>query len=118
MSNTLNTPIEALEREFPVRVVRYALRRGSGGAGRHRGGDGVIRELEALRELTYSLIAERRRHAPAGAAGGAPGARGEDRLDGALVAGKSTGRLRRGQRLGIHTPGGGGYGAPASGAAA
>ncbi len=69
MSNTLNTPIEALEREFPLRVTEYALRRGSGGAGRHRGGDGVIRELEALREMTYSLIAERRRHAPRGAPG-------------------------------------------------
>ena len=78
MSNTLNTPIEALEREFPLRVIEYALRRGSGGAGRHRGGDGVVRELEALEEMTFSLIAERRRHAPRGAAGrraGAPRAR-------------------------------------------
>src|SRR5207302_8911863 len=64
MSNTLNTPVEALEREFPLRVVEYALRRGSGGAGANRGGDGVVREIEALRELTFSLIAERRRHAP------------------------------------------------------
>src|SRR5260370_36286497 len=82
MSNTLNTPIEALEREFPLRVVEYALRRGSGGAGRHRGGDGVVRELEALREMTFSLIAERRRHPPRGAAAGAPGAPGRDLLDG------------------------------------
>ena len=67
MSNTLNTPIEALEREFPLRVAEYALRRGSGGAGRHRGGDGVMREIEALEEMTFSLIAERRRHAPRGA---------------------------------------------------
>ena len=110
MSNTLNTPIEALEREFPLRVTEYALRRGSGGRGRHRGGDGVIRELQALREMTYSLIAERRRHAPAGADGGGPGAMGRDLVDGAPIPGKSTGRLAPGQRLRIETPGGGGFG--------
>jgi hypothetical protein len=82
MSNTLNTPIEALEREFPLRVTEYALRRGSGGAGRHRGGDGVVRELEALEPMTFSLIAERRRHPPRGARGGEPGERGRDELDG------------------------------------
>jgi len=112
MSNTLNTPIEALEREFPLRVTEYALRRGSGGAGRHRGGEGVVREIEALRELTFSLIAERRRHPPRGAAGGGPGARGLDLLDGAPLAGKATGTLAAGQRLRIHTPGGGGFGRP------
>jgi N-methylhydantoinase B len=115
MSNTLNTPIEALEREFPLLVVEYALRRGSGGAGRHRGGDGVIRETEALREMTFSLIAERRRHAPRGAAGGEQGARGRDLLDGVTLPGKVTGTLRAGQRLRIETPGGGGFG-PAPGA--
>jgi N-methylhydantoinase B len=112
MSNTLNTPIEALEREFPLRVLEYARRRGSGGAGRNRGGDGVVRELEALRELTFSLIAERRRHPPRGAEGGEPGACGRDSLDGAPLAGKSTGTLKRGQRLRIETPGGGGFGRP------
>jgi N-methylhydantoinase B len=110
MSNTLNTPIEALEREFPLRVTEYALRRGSGGAGRHRGGDGVVRELEALREMTFSLIAERRRHPPRGAGGGEPGAPGRDLLDGSLLPGKVTGTLRAGQRLRIETPGGGGFG--------
>jgi N-methylhydantoinase B len=110
MSNTLNTPVEALEREFPLRVVQYALRRGSGGGGRTRGGDGVVRELEALREMTYSLIAERRRHAPPGAGGGEPGARGRDLLDGEPLPGKVTGTLRAGQRLRIETPGGGGHG--------
>ena len=74
MSNTLNTPIEALELEFPLRAVEYAVRRGSGGAGLHRGGDGVVRELEALEPMDYSLITERRRHAPPGADGGDPGA--------------------------------------------
>ena len=110
MSNTLNTPIEALEREFPLRVLEYALRRGSGGGGAHRGGDGVIRELEALAGMTFSLIAERRRHPPRGAHGGRDGERGRDLLDGAPLAAKSTGSLLPGQRLRIETPGGGGFG--------
>ncbi len=110
MSNTLNTPVEALEREFPLRVLEYALRRGSGGAGLHRGGDGVVREIEALQEMTFSLIAERRRHAPRGACGGEPGARGRDELDGRSLPGKATGTLHPGQRLRIETPGGGGFG--------
>jgi N-methylhydantoinase B len=110
MSNTLNTPIEALEREFPVRVTRYALRRGSGGAGAHRGGEGVVRELQALRAMSFSLIAERRRHAPPGAEGGEPGARGHDTLDGRRLPGKTMGTLQAGERLRIETPGGGGFG--------
>jgi len=110
MSNTLNTPIEALEREFPVRVVEYALRRGSGGVGAHRGGDGVVRELQALREMTFSLIAERRRHGPRGAGTGRPGLPGHDSIDGEAIPGKLTGTLRPGQRLRIETPGGGGFG--------
>ena len=111
MSNTLNTPVEALELEFPLRVTRYAVRRGSGGAGAHRGGDGVVREYEALAEMELSLLTERRRHAPAGAAGGEPGARGVNRLDGAELPPKARARLRPGQRLTIETPGGGGHGA-------
>jgi N-methylhydantoinase B len=110
MSNTLNTPVEALEREFPLRVRRYELRRGSGGAGSHRGGDGVIRELEALQEMRFSLIGERRRHPPRGARGGEPGAAGRDLLDGHELPGKVTGTLRPGQRLCVETPGGGGFG--------
>jgi N-methylhydantoinase B len=112
MSNTLNTPIEALELEFPMRVVEYALRRGSGGNGRFRGGDGVVREIEALAPLRYSLITERRRHPPPGADGGEPGALGRNLLDGLELGPKSIGELARGQRLRIETPGGGGYGAP------
>ena len=111
MSNTLNTPVEALELEFPLRVTRYAVRRGSGGAGAHRGGDGVVREYEALAEMELSLLTERRRHAPAGAAGGEPGARGVNRLDGVELPPKARARLRPGQRLTIETPGGGGHGA-------
>jgi N-methylhydantoinase B len=110
MSNTLNTPVEALELEFPLRVTEYALRRGSGGAGRHRGGDGVVREIEALTDVSFSLLTERRRHAPPGAAGGEPGARGRNLLDGEELAPKAAGTLRAGQRLRVETPGGGGYG--------
>jgi len=129
MSNTMNTPIEALEREFPLRVTRYALRRGSGGAGAHRGGDGVVREVQALEDMSYSLITERRRHAPRGAAGGRPGARGRNVLVvpgeerelpakamGTLQASerelpaKATGTLQAGERVRIETPGGGGFG--------
>jgi len=110
MSNTLNTPIEALEREFPVRAVEYAIRRGSGGAGAHRGGDGVVRELEALAEMTFSLMTERRRHAPKGADGGEDGQRGRNTLNGQELPPKATGSLRPGDRLRIETPGGGGHG--------
>jgi N-methylhydantoinase B len=113
MSNTLNTPIEALELEFPLRAVRYELRRGSGGAGAHRGGDGVIREVEALGPMTFNLITERRRHAPPGADGGEPGAPGRNVLDDEELEPKASGELRAGQRLRIETPGGGGHGRPA-----
>jgi N-methylhydantoinase B len=116
MSNTLNTPVEALELEFPLRVTEYALRRGSGGTGAHRGGDGVIRELEALEPMRFSLLTERRRHAPPGAGGGMPGAAGRNLLDGRELPPKAGGDLRPGQRLRIETPGGGGHGAPAGGA--
>jgi N-methylhydantoinase B len=114
MSNTLNTPVEALELEFPLRVRRYAIRRGSGGAGEHRGGDGVVRELEALEPMAYSLITERRRHPPPGAAGGEPGACGRNLLNDVALPAKATGELRSGDRLAIETPGGGGHGTPAA----
>jgi N-methylhydantoinase B len=110
MSNTLNTPIEALELEFPIRVIEYARRRGSGGHGKRRGGDGVIRELEALEPLDFSLITERRRHAPPGAEGGEDGTPGRNLLDGEELPAKAIGKMRSGQRLRIETPGGGGYG--------
>jgi N-methylhydantoinase B len=112
MSNTLNTPIEALELEFPMRMVEYSLRRGSGGAGHFRGGDGVVREIEALAPLHYSLITERRRHAPPGADGGEPGAPGRNLLDGEELPPKAIGELAAGRRLRIETPGGGGFGRP------
>ena len=110
MSNTLNTPVEALELEFPLRVGTYAVRRGSGGDGRHRGGDGVIRELEALAPMSYSVIAERRRHRPKGADGGEPGKAGRTLLNGDELEPKASGELGPGDSLRIETPGGGGQG--------
>ena len=112
MSNTLNTPVEAFESEYPVRVRELAVRRGSGGAGRHRGGDGIARELEALAPIAYTLIPERRARAPRGRAGGADGAPGRNSLNGAELPAKRAGELRPGDRLRIETPGGGGYGQP------
>jgi N-methylhydantoinase B len=110
MSNTLNTPIEALETEFPLRVRELGLRRGSGGDGRHSGGDGIVRELEALAPMRFTLIAERRRHAPAGRAGGDDGAPGRDTRNGEPLPPKAEGELEPGDRLRIETPGGGGWG--------
>jgi len=112
MSNTLNTPVEVVEQEYPLRVERYAVRRGSGGDGRHRGGDGVIRALRMLEDCRLSVLSERRRHAPRGAAGGEDGAMGENRLNGKRIEGKVSRELRAGDVLEIRTPGGGGYGRP------
>ena len=112
MSNTLNTPVEALELEFPLRIVEYSQRRGSGGKGRHSGGDGVIREIEATEPLRVSLLTERRRHRPPPADGGRPGEPGRNLLDGEELQPKASGELKPGQRLRIETPGGGGYGEP------
>jgi N-methylhydantoinase B len=111
MSNTLNTPVEALEGEYPLRVRELSVRRGSGGDGRHRGGDGVVREVEALEPMSFTLLTERRRHAPSGREGGADGARGRNLLNGKELSPKSAGELRKGDRLRIETPGGGGHGA-------
>jgi N-methylhydantoinase B len=110
MSNTLNTPIEALEAEFPLRVREQALRRGSGGEGLRRGGEGIVREIEALAPMRYTLIGERRRHRPRGRDGGGDGDVGRDFLNGEPLPGKDEGSLRPGDRLRLETPGGGGSG--------
>jgi N-methylhydantoinase B len=112
MSNTLSTPAEALELSYPLRVERHALRLGSGGAGRYRGGAGVVRELRALEPCRLSILSERRRVAPQGRAGGEPGAPGRAMLDGEDLAAKATMDVGPGSLLRIETPGGGGYGPP------
>jgi N-methylhydantoinase B len=111
MSNTLNTPIEALELSCPLRIERYSLRRGSGGKGRFRGGDGVLRELRALEACRLSILSERRSHAPRGARGGQDGAPGRNLLNGSEIAAKATHDLAPGDVVTIETPGGGGFGA-------
>jgi N-methylhydantoinase B len=110
MSNTLNTPVEALESEFPLRVRELSLRRGSGGDGLHSGGDGIVREVEALTPLRYSLIGERRRHSPRGRDGGEDGEPGRNMLNGEPLPGKAEGELDRGDTIRIETPGGAGHG--------
>jgi N-methylhydantoinase B len=108
MSNTLNTPVEALETEFPLRVREHSVRRGSGGDGPHRGGDGTVREIEALAPMRFTLISERRRHPPRGRGGGGDGKPGRNLLNGEPLASKAEGDLEPGDRLRIETPGGGG----------
>jgi len=110
MSNTLTTPVEALELAYPLRARRHGLRLGSGGAGRHRGGDGVVRELEALEACRASILSERRTYAPAGARGGAPGSPGRNLLNGRELPAKTSVDLAPGDVLRLETPGGGGFG--------
>jgi N-methylhydantoinase B len=110
MSNTLNTPVESLETAYPLRVEEYALRAGSGGAGAHLGGDGVVRRYRALEPCTVTLLTERRRHAPGGAAGGAPGAPGRNLLNDRELPSKCRVELQPGDVLTVETPGGGGWG--------
>ncbi|MDQ2623458.1 MAG: hydantoinase B/oxoprolinase family protein [Actinomycetota bacterium] len=114
MSNTLNTPIEAMEIEFPLRAVEYSVRRGSGGEGANPGGDGIVREIEAAAPMEFALLTERRRHPPAGGNGGSPGTAGRNYVERSgsrtELDPKTSGRLEPGDRLRIDTPGGGGHG--------
>jgi N-methylhydantoinase B len=114
MTNSLNTPIEALETTYPVRVRHYSLRRGSGGQGRFRGGDGIIREVEFLTDVRGSILSERRRFQPYGLAGGKPGKAGRNVLilpDYVItLSSKATFNAPQGSVLRIETPGGGGWG--------
>ena len=115
MTNTRNTPVEALELEYPMRVRRYEIADGSGGAGRHRGGDGLVREIEVLEPASLSLLTDRRRHRPAGAAGGSPGRVGRNLLDGETLPAKVSREIGAGAVVTVETPGGGGWGRSAAG---
>jgi N-methylhydantoinase B len=110
MTNTLNTPIEALELEFPMRVERYELADGSGGEGRHRGGDGIVRAIRVLEPATVSLLTDRRRHRPQGAEGGGEGAAGRNLVDGEQVPAKCGREVGSDVTVELLTPGGGGWG--------
>jgi N-methylhydantoinase B len=110
MTNTLNTPIEVLESNFPLRLQAYRLRKESGGEGRHSGGEGVVREYEFLDTTQVSLISERREHRPWGLQGGGSGNSGANYLNGKAIAGKQQIQMKAGDRLRIETPGGGGWG--------
>ena len=115
MSNTRNTPVEVLEMEYPLRLKSYSLRRESGGNGLWSGGEGVIREFEVLAPMEASILAERRRHAPRGAAGGRDGGRGSTCLNDVPLAPKVSVSLAPGDVLRVETPGGGGWGKPERG---
>jgi N-methylhydantoinase B/oxoprolinase/acetone carboxylase alpha subunit len=114
MSNTRNTPVEAIEHDLPVRIRRYSLRSGSGGAGAYPGGEGLVREYEMLAQTTVTILSDRRRRPPYGLKGGKSGALGRNTLvrDGRreTLPGKVEMQLHPGDRLRIETPGGGGYG--------
>jgi N-methylhydantoinase B/oxoprolinase/acetone carboxylase alpha subunit len=112
MTNSWNTPVEALENQYPLRVRRYQIRRGSGGKGYHRGGDGVIREIEFLTPCEVTILSDRRERGPYGLSGGAAGQPGENLLSGKPIPAKANVQARAGDVLRIETPGGGGWGAP------
>ncbi len=110
MTNTRITDPEILESRFPIRLHEFSIRAASGGRGRNPGGDGLVREIEALVPLDVSIISERRSKAPFGLHGGEPGALGRNLLNGTLVPAKTSFQVKAGDRLRIETPGGGGYG--------
>ena len=116
MTNSLNTPIEILEHTLPIRVRQYSLRRNSGGKGKYRGGDGVIREFEALTEIEVCVLSDRRKRGPYGLAGGTPGKPGQNKLQSGphmrQILAKGSIRAKKGDILRIETPGGGGWGKP------
>jgi N-methylhydantoinase B len=118
MTNTMNTPIEALEYTYPLRVERYEIRRGSGGAGRYRGGDGIRRDIRVLSDARVTILSERRTYAPYALAGGNPGQPGRNRLiragEAHVLPGKTSLDVEAGDTISIQTPGGGGYGSPDS----
>ena len=116
MTNTLNTPIEALEFAYPLRVLRYEIRRGSGGEGKYPGGDGIRRDIQLLTDARVSLITDRRKFSPYGLSGGQPGKPGENLVIShdheTVLPSKGTFDFSKGDVLSIRTPGGGGFGVP------
>ena len=119
MTNTLNTPVEALEYGFPFRIRRYSLRSGTGGKGARRGGDGIVREIELLADADATILSDRRRNRPYGLNGGEPGKPGRTMLQGAhsrrRLPSKCRFHVRSGERIIVETPGGGGWGRPKQG---
>jgi N-methylhydantoinase B len=117
MTNSLNTPAEALEYAYPLRVTRYSLRKSSGGEGEFRGGDGIVREVELLSDADVTLLADRRSRGPYGLQGGKAGAAGRTEIIHCAgkkqeLPGKCSVRLKKGDRVRIESPGGGGWGKP------
>ena len=117
MTNSWNTPVEAFEHLYPLRIRAYRIRSGSGGAGKHRGGDGIVREYEFLTAADVTILSDRRERGPYGLFGGKPGARGKNSLVNGKrtisIPGKSRFEVKPGDVLRIESPGGGGYGTPA-----
>jgi N-methylhydantoinase B len=117
MTNSMNTPVEAFEQDYPVRVLRYRLRKDSGGSGKSRGGDGVVREIQFLTRAQLTLLSDRRKMSPYGLHGGSPGQAGRNRLlrrgSTTELASKCTVWVEAGDVVCIETPGGGGCGSPA-----
>ena len=116
MTNTLNTPVEALEYSYPFLVTKYAIRKESGGRGKFSGGEGMVREMRMLSDAEMTVLSERRVHPPHGIDGGAPGGCGKNYVirngKKEIMPGKFHAELKKGDILGIETPGGGGYGRP------
>jgi N-methylhydantoinase B len=112
MTNTWNTPVEALENQYPLRVRHYQIRRGSGGKGRHAGGDGVIREIEFLTPCEVTILSDRRERGPYGLRGGGAGAAGGNKLNNKAIPAKTNFQAASGDVLRIESPGGGGWGKP------
>jgi N-methylhydantoinase B len=116
MTNTRNTPVEALEHYLPVQVRRYSLRKHSGGSGKYKGGDGIFREYEFCAPAQVNILSERRRFSPYGLAGGKPGKKGKNILihnnRKIILGGKASFRVNKGDVVVVETPGGGGYGKP------
>ena len=110
MTNTLNTPVESVEMHYPLRIRRYEIRECSGGCGRNRGGDGVVREYEFLDSAVVTILSERRKRGPWGLEGGGNGKPGLNQFNGNVLPSKCTFNTKRGDKVLIMTPGGGGWG--------